>query len=83
MACTSFAMRRRIASPILTGRTPGILSMAKRYLAIRVRYNAHWGDLLESQWVHPESSSLRDSDSEPNHVYQSFSIIESVPLGPP
>ena len=79
----SFTMRQWMASTILTGHTPGILSRASRRPVIRARYAPPGGELLANHQVHLTSSSLRASDSALNGVYHSFNIIKSILLGPP
>ena len=72
-----------MALPIPTGHTPRLLSRVTRHPAIRARYAAQGGDLLDRHRVHLSISSLKASDSALNCVHQYFSIIDSVLLGPP
>ena len=72
-----------MALPIPTGSTPRLLSRDTRRLAIRAWYAAQGSDLLASHWVNQAISSLRASDSALKPIHQSFSIINSFPLGPP
>ena len=74
---------RQMDFPIPTGRTPGHLSRATSRTDIRSRYADHGGDPFASHLDQAASSSLRASYSALNCVQHYFSIIESVPLGPP